>query len=177
MDIPLELYRDARWYACRTRSRAEKRVERRLAGAGFEVFLPLVERERQWADRKKRVEFPLFPGYVFSRFTLAQLHEVLATPGLVTVVRLNGYPTPIREEELESVRILVEGARRAGLEPAPAERFEPGQAVLVTRGPFQGMRGVLLQVRGRTRVAVRLSAIRQAVTVEIDPRMLRRLES
>ena len=75
-----QLCRNARWYACRTRSRAEKQVERRLMGAGFDAYLPVLKRERQWADRKKRVDFPLFPGYVFARFELSQVHEIQATP-------------------------------------------------------------------------------------------------
>ena len=55
----------ARWYACYTRSRHEKRVAERLRQRGHTVFLPLVERVRQWHDRKKRVPWPLFPSYVF----------------------------------------------------------------------------------------------------------------
>ena len=172
---PPELYRVACWYACRTRARAEKQVGRLLSGAGFDAYLPLVERERQWADRKKRVAFPLFPGYVFARFNLTRLHDVLVTPGVVTVIRVNGYPTPVRDEELESVRILVEGANPMGVQPSPWDYLEPGQEVVVTGGPFKGMRGTLLQVRGKARVAVRLSAIRQAVAVEVDRRLVRPL--
>ena len=145
---PPELYRVARWYACRTRARAEKQVDRRLSGAGFDAYLPLLERERQWADRKKRVAFPLFPGYVFARFDLTRLHDVLVTPGVVTVIRVNGYPTPVRDEELESVRILVEEANRTGVVPSPSDYLEPGHKVVVTGGPFKGIRGTLLQVRG-----------------------------
>ena len=175
-EAPPELYQVARWYACRTRSRAEKKVDGRLAGAGFETYLPLLERRRQWADRMKRVPFPLFPGYVFARFDLTRLHDILVTPGLVTVVRVSGYPTPVREGELDSVRILVEGANQTGVLPTPSDYLEPGQEVVVTDGPFQGMRCTLLELRGATRVAVRLTAIRQAVGVEMDRRLLRPLK-
>jgi len=51
---------------------------------------------RQWADRKKRVGFPLFPGYVFARFELRNVHEVLHTSGLVTIVRNNGIRRRLR---------------------------------------------------------------------------------
>jgi len=63
-----QLFDTLRWYACRTRARAEKRAARLLSGNGVESYLPPIERQRQWADRKKRVAFPLFPGYVFARF-------------------------------------------------------------------------------------------------------------
>jgi transcription antitermination factor NusG len=168
-----ELYPVARWYACRTKARAEKQVDRLLSGAGFGSYLPLVQLERQWADRKKKVAFPLFAGYVFARFRLGQIHEILRTPGVVTVVRVNGYPTPIREEELESVRRLVAGVNESGVMPSPSDYLEAGQEVVVMEGPFKGMRGVLLEFKGRTSVVVRLSAIRQAVRVHIDRRQLR----
>lgn len=170
---PLDPYRVPRWYACRTRARAEKQVDRLLLGFGFQSYLPLVLLERQWADRKKRVAFPLFPGYVFARFALTRMHEILRTPGVVTVVRVNGYPTAIREEEIESVRRLVEGVNQTGIMPSPSDYLEEGEEVVVTDGPFKGMYGVLLEIKGRTSVVVRLSAIRQAVRVTIDRRLVR----
>lgn len=173
LEAPAELYRSPRWYACRTRARAEKKVDARLAGHGFETYLPLVERERQWADRKKVVPFPLFPGYVLARFDLTRLGAVLRVPGLVTVIRVNGYPTPIRDDELDSVRRLVRGANETGVLPSAADWLEPGEAVKVVDGPFEGMRGVLVEARGRARVLVKLSTIQQGVSVELDRAKLR----
>ena len=167
-----ELYHSAHWYACRTRGRAEKQVDRRLARSGIESYLPLVEQQRQWADRKKRVAFPLFSGYVFVRFTLDRIHEVLRTPGVVTVIRNNGYPTPVRDEEIESIYRLVDGLNETGTLPSPAEFFELGEEVVVTDGPFCGMYGVLVEERGGSKVIIKLSAIQQAICVELSSRVL-----
>ena len=95
--IPGALFEKMCWYACRTKSRAEKKVQHQLTRAGFEAYLPVKEEERQWADRKKTVAFPLFPGYLFARFRLTELHEVLGLSGVVSVLRPNGYPTPVRD--------------------------------------------------------------------------------
>ena len=119
---PPELYERPHWYACHTRSRAEKRVERMLADAGVEAYLPLIELERKWKDRSKKVPFPLFPSYVFARFQLGDIHRVLKIPGVASVLRPNGYATPIREEEIESVRCLVP-RRRADRRRAGADRL------------------------------------------------------
>lgn len=172
---PAELYHKAHWFAFRTRARAEKKVDRYLEGAGVERFLPLLEEEREWADRTKRIRVPLFPGYVFARATLGELGDVFRAPGLVTVVQLGGYPTPVDEEELSSVRALVEGANRTGRLPSPADYLQKGDFVQVVAGPFRGMRGVLEEIRGATRVAVRLAAIRHALGVEMERRYLRPL--
>ncbi|MCH7564376.1 MAG: UpxY family transcription antiterminator [Gemmatimonadetes bacterium] len=175
MKAPPELYDVRHWYACRTRSRAEKTVARLLDGAGVECFLPLLPREREWSDRKKVVAFPLFPGYVFARFLLTEQHPVLATPGVVEVLAPNGYPTPVREEEIQSIHRLVEGIEETGAFPEPADYLEPGEPVVVTSGPFCGMEGVLLERRGGSaRVAVRITALRQAMSVELKRSVLRR---
>lgn len=133
----------------------------------------MVELERQWSDRKKRIGFPLFPGYVFARFRLVDVGDVLRLPGLVEVVRVNGYPTPIREEELDSVRRLVAGVNQTGVMPSPSDYLEEGEEVVVCDGPFKGMYGILLEIKGRTTVVVRLSAIRQAMRVTMDRRLVR----
>ncbi len=174
---PSDLFDTPRWYACRTRARAEKRADRLLAGNGVESYMPVIEQLRQWSDRKKRVAFPLFPGYVFARFDLRKTYDVLNTPGIVTIVQANGYPTPVRDEELEAVRILVTGVNAGHGLPRPVEDLELGHEVIATEGPFAGMRGVLLEERGRARVVVRLSVLRQAVSVELPRRVLRPVPS
>jgi transcription termination/antitermination protein NusG len=154
------------WYACRTRPRAEKQVGRLLKLRRVESYVPLLEQVRQWTDRKKRVGFPLFPGYVFARFSLARMHEVLRTPGIVTIVRNDAGPALVRAEELDSVRTLVAGVN-AG------HALEVGREVIVAHGPFSGIRGVLGEERGRARVVIRLSALRKALSVELPREILR----
>lgn len=147
-------------------------MDRLLASAGVVSYVPLIERTRQWSDRSKRVAFPLFPGYVFARFSLSSLPEIVRTPSLIEVVRVDGAPSPVREAEIESVRALVDGAQRIGDEPETHEYLTRGQDVRVVRGPFEGLRGILTEVRGKTRIVVRLEAIRQAVSVEMDSRFV-----
>lgn len=161
------------WYACRTRARAEKQVNRMLRLRGIEPYLPLVDQVRQWTDRRKRVAFPLFPGYVFAYFGPALLHQVLRTPGVVTVVGAAGAPMLVRSDELESIRLLVASVNAGNPPPQPADFVEVGQEVLVAEGPFSGMRGMLIEERGQTRVIVRLSALRKALSVELPRETLR----
>jgi transcription antitermination factor NusG len=169
---PLDLADRQRWYACRTRARAEKKVDHLLTKAGVDSYVPLIERLRKWSDRSKQVTFPLFPGYVFARFSLSALPEIVRTPNLIEVVRVNGSPTPIREVEIESIRALVHGAGAIGEEPSVQDYLVSGQEVRVIQGPFEGLRGILTEVRGKTRIVVRLEAIRQAVSVEMASRFV-----
>ncbi len=133
----------------------------------------MLETLRQWSDRKQRVGFPLFPGYVFARFSLETIHEVLWTPGVLTVVRDTGGPVPVRTEELEAVRALVACVNAGNAPPEPVEFLEAGQEVIVAHGPFSGIRGVLVEDRGRARVVIRLSALREALSIELPREILR----
>ncbi len=92
---------------------------------------------------------------------------MVRTPGLVAVVSENGYPAPIRDAEMESVRRFISGMEGTGEAPAPEDWWEPGTLIVVRDGPFRGLRGYLLESRGRRRVAVKLDALKMAFSVEI----------
>lgn len=160
-----------RWFACYTRARHEKRVHEQLARRGFETYLPLLAEERQWSDRRKLVEVPLFPGYVFTRFAREAIHHVLTVPGVATVIRHNGVPSPISEVEVENIRRFVAALAETGQRPEPRP-LDRGQPVRVMRGPFAGVTGVVVERRGRRRFLVGLSTIGQGMEIDIDGRNL-----
>jgi transcription antitermination factor NusG len=169
---PARLYEEPHWYACYTRARHEKQVEAQLNRRGLESYLPMVQRLRQWSDRKKAVLFPLFPSYVFGRFTLSEVHAVLTTPGVSTIVRTNGYATPIPAGDLENIKKFVAALADSGLEPDPRPFLSEGQWVRVTEGPFEGVVGVVAERRSRNRVLVGLEAIGQGLEIDIDARLV-----
>ncbi len=171
--IAPELYREPRWYACYTRARHEKQVESLLAQKGLESYLPTVPQLRQWKDRKKLVAWPLFPSYVFARFTLREVHDVLVVPGVSTIVRADGRPTPIPDEELANVRRFVEVVVETGSVPEVRPLIQEGDWVCVVDGPFAGVEGRVVERRGRRRVLVGLGAIGQGIEVDIATQQLK----
>lgn len=152
------------WYALRTRSRHEKLVRDQLTAKGIEPFLPLVERWRQWKDRRKQVAFPLFPGYCFARFSLSARRTVLLVHGVVQIIGNRDGPLPVPEAEIESVRRLVTST----LPYDPHPYLHEGMWVEVIRGPLAGLRGVLLRKGARARLVISVSLIQQAASVELD---------
>ncbi|HEX2166783.1 MAG TPA: UpxY family transcription antiterminator [Longimicrobiales bacterium] len=162
-----------RWYACYTRARHEKQVDRLLQERGFDTFLPLVPRVSQWKDRKKIVEWPLFPSYVFSRFALTDAQRVVATPGVAGLVKTEGRPTPIADDEVENVRRFAHALAGGDVEVEHRPYLAEGEWVEVMDGPFQGIRGVVVEQRNRRRVLIGLKAIGQALEIDIDTRALR----
>jgi transcription antitermination factor NusG len=152
------------WYALRTRSRHEKQVREQLETRGIEPFLPLVERWRQWKDRRKRVAFPLFPGYCFARFPLSQRVAVLTTQGVVQILGNREGPVPVPDAEIEAVRRLVEST----LPYDPHPYLTQGMQVEVIRGPLAGLRGLLLRKGTRARLVIGVRLIHQGASVELD---------
>jgi transcription antitermination factor NusG len=165
------------WYALYTRARHEKKVDRLLRLREFEVFLPLVPRESQWHDRRKIVDWPLFPGYVFARFGLKATAQILGTPGVATIVRQDGVPAAISDLEIENVRRLASVVTETGSLPEPTPMVECGQQARISKGPFTGVHGVVVQRRGSGRVLIQigLDVIGQGIKLEIEESSLQEL--
>lgn len=164
---PRALYYTPKWYACSTRSRHEKQVGHLFGRRGIESFLPLVSQVSQWKDRKKTVLWPLFPGYIFCRFALKDLSQVLTTRGVAAVIGIRGHPEPIAAAEIESVRLCARAASAADIVLVPAPLVSEGRRVRISAGPFLGVEGIVLEHRGRGRVLVGIAAIRQGVEVDV----------
>lgn len=131
-----------KWYALRTRSRSEKVVEEQLTQRGIESFLPLMARMSQWKDRRKRVEWPLFPGYCFARFVHDQRLAILQGPGVVEIIgSALGRSEAIPDHEIEAIRQVV--SSRLPYEAHP--HFTEGMAVQFVRGPLIGLQGILIR--------------------------------
>jgi transcription antitermination factor NusG len=153
------------WYVVRTRSRHEKTVRDELVRRDVETFLPIAERWSRWKDRRKKVAFPLFPGYCFARFPLVDRLRVLNAVGVADLVGICGRPEPVPDAEIEAVQRLASTTLQYDPHPFLAE----GMDVEVVRGPLAGVRGKLLRKDRVTRLVLSVSLIRQAAVVEIHP--------
>ena len=103
---------DTAWYAVWTRSRHEQVVREQLERKGLEAFLPTITRWSRWKDRKKQIDWPLFPGYCFARFNGGDRLPVLKCTGVVNIVSFDGEIAPIPEHE-------IDGHPAAGRERSP----------------------------------------------------------
>jgi transcription termination/antitermination protein NusG len=152
------------WYAVRTRSRHEKIVHAELARKGIEAFLPTVTKWSRWKDRRKRVDWPLFPGYCFARFDATSMLPVLKCTGVVGVVSVGGHPAPIPAVEVESVRTLVSSE----LQYDSCPLIKEGSRVEVVSGPLRGVVGRLVRKGPHARLILSVELIAQSVSVVVD---------
>jgi len=154
----------AAWFAVWTRSRHEHAVRQQLADKQIEAFLPTCTRWSRWKDRKKKIEWPLFPGYCFARIDPAAALPVLKCSGVVSLVSLDGRPVPIADEEIDAIRTLVTSELR--YDPCPLIR--EGARVEVVWGPLRGVTGRLVRKGAHARLILAVDLIGQAVSVEVD---------
>jgi transcription antitermination factor NusG len=162
-----------RWYALYVRSRFEKKTDCELRRRGIESFLPLTEEIRLWSDRKKRVQEPLFRGYVFVKTDLRKRIEILQTDGVVHFVNIRNIPSPIPDEQINWLRIITNHPESVRREQYIAE----GERVRIIHGPFSGIEGFVLHVKDSTRVVVSLDAIAQSVSVEVEQVFVERIQA
>jgi transcription antitermination factor NusG len=153
-----------RWFALRVRRRRENSVASHLSAKGYELFLPLYTCTKRWSDRIRKVERPLFPGYLFCRFDPGNRLPVLKTPWLLQIVGFSQIPVPIDDEEIGAIRILV--ASGAGPEPWPY--LKTGERVRIRSGPLRGVVGLLTQYHENRKLVVSVTLLQRSVAVKID---------
>jgi transcription antitermination factor NusG len=155
---------DLRWYALWTRSRHEQIVREQLERKRVEAFLPTITRWSRWKDRKKKIDWPLFPGYCFARFNPRERLPILKCTGVVSIISFEGEPAPIPEHEIDGIRALVES--ELAYDPCPM--IHEGMMVEVVHGPLKGVIGRLIRKGTHARLVLSVDLIGQAVSVEVD---------
>lgn len=154
------------WFAVRTRPRHEKVVTQQLETFGLEAFLPLSEQLRNWSDRRKLVEFPIFPGYVFVRTSAtAQARvRVFQARGVLGFVGPNNQPAAIPAQQIEAVRSLT----HAQVHCDPHPYLTIGQRVRIQNGSLQGLEGILIRVANDHTLIVSVDLIQRSVAIRLE---------
>jgi transcription antitermination factor NusG len=153
------------WYAVYTKSRHEKVVAEELWQKEIEVFLPLRNVISKWKDRRKEVQFPLFPGYLFVNVPIKERRlDIIKVPSVVRIIGYEKEPIPIPADQIVAVKTLV-------FSEMPYDPFPDivvGNRVRVKRGPLRGLDGVLVEKKSKYRFVISIDLIQQAVACEID---------
>lgn len=157
---------DPAWYCIRTKRYKENWVIQQLTAACNEVYLPLLRQRRVVRRRVKWVTEPLFPGYVFARFSVEEKYRrVRYTSGVLDVIRT------ANEGPIEVAPLLIAEMREASvngyieIHPAP---FVRGEEIDIIAGPFQQLRALFQQeLKAGERVAVLLELLASQVRVEL----------
>lgn len=154
------------WYAVQTRSRHEKFVSYQLKSRAIAHYLPIVTEVHRWSDRRKKVEVPLFSGYVFVNVppTNEERVRVLRTDGVVRFVGHSPQGTPIPDAEIHAVKTLIE--QNVSWLAYPFLKI--GQRVRIRGGALDGVEGILQSQNGEGMLVVSVNAIQRSLSVTIQ---------
>ncbi len=155
------------WYCLYVKSRHEFVAAAELKRKGIEVFLPSVKRLSQWRDRRKIIEFPLFPGYVFVSIPPdpGAFMSSLKTRGVVTFISLEkATPTPVSPDEIHSLKAVIESGREFEV----FSHFKEGTRVRVRKGSLCGAEGVIEKRKDNYFFVVNIDILGRSVSVKIS---------
>ena len=162
-----------KWLVFYTKSRAEKAAYKALQKFGFTAYLPMQKILRQWSDRKKKVEVPLFNSYIFVYDLEANIPEILKIPGITWNIRHNGKPAFLREKELATIKRFIESGLT--IEIGAIEDLQQGDQVKIMDGPLRGAIGYLSGEYNERKFTIEIESIDQVMKVSVDKRLLRKL--
>lgn len=145
-----------RWYALYTIANHEKIVNDFLTRIGIESFLPLTRTLKQWSDRKRWVEVPLFPSYVFVRVSCLEYYSALSHQSALKYVCFEGVAEPIKDQQIESLKQVIQNKLKYEL---ISTRFLPGQKLTINYEPFYGYEVELIKYKGHKKVLLRIDNI------------------
>jgi transcription antitermination factor NusG len=157
---------ESKWYAVQTVARHEKRVATQFEGKQIFTFLPLLPQVRKWSDRQKLIDMPLFSCYTFVRIvpTAENCVNVLRTPGVLGFVGNKGQGTPIRNEEIETLRTTMR-------EKIPCQShpfIKVGNRVRIVGGCLDGIEGILKRHGADQSLIVSVELLQRSVSIRVD---------
>ena len=163
-DVSTPAKAKASWYALQVWVRKETAIANQLQAQGLECFLPKYKSLRQWSDRKKEVEQPLFPGYLFCRFEYLHRRPIVITPGVLQIVGNGRTALPVEDREVEALQAAV----ASGIAAQPWPYLEIGERVRIQTGKLTGLEGILVNFKGNHRVVLSVSLLQRSVALEVD---------
>lgn len=163
---------DKNWFVFYTKSRQEKKVRELLERFGYDVFLPLHKVVRQWSDRKKKVEVPLFNSYIFVYAAEHAITDVLKIPGIAWNIRHNGKPAILRDDELELIKRFLATGLTLETTTLDRELFKTGDKARILDGPLRGVSGIILSDGDQGKLNVLIEGIDQVIRVHIPASLL-----
>jgi len=156
------------WHALYVRSRSEKRVLSQLEEMGIQAYLPLITEVKQWSDRRKKVEEPLFKSYVFVCSSNKEYISILNVYGVVRFVTFERKPVVVPENQILAIKKFVEDFEKGDeFKMRNDEDLKEGQMVRIINGPLKGLVGRLETILNKRHLIVFIEAVGQYIPVHI----------
>lgn len=159
------------WYVVYTRPRWEKKVAENLAEAAVEHYCPLHKISRQWSDRIKVVQEPLFKGYVFVYISEGEKLLVKEINGILNFVNWLGKPALVRETEIVAIKRFLNDFEEVAV---ISEKINKKDLVKVAAGIMMNYYGTVIEVKGNYAV-LNIESMGLSLQATFSTRQLRKI--
>ncbi len=153
------------WYVLTTKPRFEKKVNQGLSKVDIINYLPVQKKLKHWHDRKKWVEIPLFPSYIFVQIDERHRNNVFEVPGIVRYITHCGKVSILKEEEIERIERLCSYLGEIEIE---RRNIKVGEEVEIISGHFAGFKGQVISSKGKCRFCISIPGLDSYACIEID---------
>ena len=160
------------WFCIYARARHEQKIASTLQGEGLEAFCPTRPEARQWRDRVKTLNVPLFPGYLFVRSVTdkREFFKIIDAKGVVRVLG-NGWPhiSQVPDEQIAAIKFFL----RENASLRVIDGLTPGERVRIKSGAFNGVEGVVKQKTDKNaRLILTIACLNKSLEVTFDSRLI-----
>jgi transcription antitermination factor NusG len=164
-EIASNAQKDLAWYAIQTMPRHERKVAAELRQKGLHTLLPLFPSTRQWSDRVRVLDMPLFPGYVFVQMSPAPDVRivVLRSQGVTSFVGVRGVGVAIPENQIAAIESIVD--QNVPFRPYPFLNI--GQRVAIRGGSLDGIEGILTEIKGDLSLIISVDLIHRSLAIRV----------
>ena len=131
------------WYVVYTKPRWEKKVAEKLTQIGIECYCPIITQVKQWSDRKKKVEVPLFNSYVFVQLKDSDRNSVFQIAGVVRYLFWLGKPAIVRDEEIKSIK---DSLKASNIAEVSVSSIQVGDRIKLESGAFSNQSAIVQEV-------------------------------
>lgn len=164
-----------KWYAVYTKPRSEKKAMLELEQHGIEAYLPLQVTIKQWSDRKKKVEEPLFKSYLFVHIDYEKQYlDVLQTPQIIKFVKIGKELIPVREQIIQAIKLSL--AHYDDIQVNGEINYKTGEPVNIIAGPLAGYKGVVITQKGTRYFAIEIEELGTGLLLNIPVQYLEKAE-
>jgi len=158
------------WYLIYTKPRHEKKVNAYLDSKSITSFLPLTKKLRIWHDRKKFVDEPLFPSYIFVYLKdLKSYYEGIDADGYLYYVRAGGRIVWVDESIINNIKLVTERADDIEISNS---RFEPGRKLIINAGALTGLSCEVIKVDSKHKLLVRVDLLQRNILLRLPKESL-----
>lgn len=131
------------WYVVYTKPKWERKVAEQLNKLGISCYCPVVSQIRQWSDRKKKLEVPLFNSYVFVQLQERDRDSVFCLTGVVRYLFWLGKPAIVRDEEIKTIRNWLALPNPLAISVVS---LQTGDTIALASGPFLDQKAIVQEV-------------------------------